>query len=191
MDGVTTRRGALAALAALAGGTAIARHGDSASLAAGENADVSVLNLFLTLERVQQAFYRAAIDSGGLSGEPHRLAVAVAQQETAHVARLEELLGGRAGAKPSSDFGGAVDTNRSFLRNAVVLEEAAIAAYLGQAANLSRPATAAMATLVSVEARQAAWLRDVAGVLPAPHAADPARPAQAVLKDLRTRGWLA
>src|SRR6185437_5047599 len=99
--------------------------------------DVSVLNLFLTLERVQQAFYRTAIDSGGLSGEPHRLAVAVAQQETAHVARLEQLLGGRAGAKPGSDFGGAVDTNQSFLRNAIVLEEAAIAAYLGQAANLS------------------------------------------------------
>jgi hypothetical protein len=191
MDGVTTRRGALAALAALAGGTAIARHGDGASLAAGDDADTAVLNLFLTLERVQQAFYRAALDGGGLSGEPRRLAAAVAQQETAHVARLEQLLGGRAGAKPRSDFGDAAGSNRSFLRNAVALEEAAIAAYLGQAANLSRPATATVATLVSVEARQVAWLRDIAGVLPAPHAADPARPAQAVFKELRTRGWLA
>jgi hypothetical protein len=50
---------------------------------------------------------------------------------------------------------------------------------------------ATVATLVSVEARQAAWLRDLAGVSPAPRAADPARPAQAVLADLRRRGWLA
>jgi hypothetical protein len=190
VDGVTTRRGALAALAALAGGAAIARHGDGAPLAAGDDADVPVLNLFLTLERVQEAFYRAAISSGRLSGEPRRLAAAVLPQETAHVARLERLLGDHAGARPRSDFAGAADTNQGFLRNALVLEEAAIAAYVGQAANLSRPATATVATLVSVEARQAAWLRDIAGVLPAPHAADPARPADAVLKELRTRGWL-
>jgi hypothetical protein len=191
MDGVTTRRGALAGLAALAGGAAIGRHGDGASLAAGDGADTAVLNLFLTLERVQQSFYRAALHAGGLSGEPLRLATAVAGQEAAHVARLEKLLGGRAAAAPRSDFGDAAATNRSFLRNAVALEEAAIAAYLAQAANLSRPNTAAVATLLSVEARQAAWLRDLAGVLPAPHAADPANPAQAVLTDLRTRGWLA
>jgi hypothetical protein len=191
VDGVTTRRGALAAVAALAGGAALGRRGDGASLAAGDGSDAAVLNLFLTLERVQQGFYRAAIRSGGLSGEPLQLATAVAAQEDAHVARLQKLLGGHAGAPPRSDFGDAAATNASFLRNAVALEEAAIAAYVGQAANLPRPAMATVATLVSVEARQAAWLRDVAGVLPAPHAADPARPAQAVLKDLRTRGWLA
>jgi hypothetical protein len=189
VDGVTTRRGALAAVAALAGGAALGRHGDGASLAAGNGGDAAVLNVFLTLERVQQGFYRAALRSGALEGEPQRLALAVAEQETAHVARLEQLLGGRAGAAPRSRFGAF--TSASFLRDAVTLEEAAIAVYVGQAANLSRPHTAAVATLVSVEARQAAWLRDLAGVLPAPHAADPSRPAQAVLNDLRARGWLA
>ncbi len=190
MDGVTTRRGALAGLAALAGGAALARHGDGASLAAAGGDDEAILNLFLTLERVQQAFYRAAVRANALTGEPQRLAAAVAAQEAAHVKRLERLLGDRAGAAPRSDFGDAVDTPRSFLRNAVTLEEAAIAAYVGQAANLSRPNTAVVATLVSVEARQVAWLRDLAGSLPAPRAADPARPAQAVLADLRKRGWL-
>jgi hypothetical protein len=186
--GVTTRRGALAALAALTGGAAIGRRGDGASLAAGDADDSAVLNLFLTLERVQAGFYRAALRSG-LKGEPRRLATAVAGQEAAHVARLEKLLGDRAGAAPRSDFGDV--TAASFLGDAVALEEAAIAAYVGQAANLSRPAMAMAATLVSVEGRQAAWLRDVAGRLPAPHAADPARPAPAVLADLRSRGWLA
>jgi hypothetical protein len=202
MDGLTTRRGALAAVAALAGGAAIARHGDGASLAADAGADAAVLNLFLTLERdaavlnlfltlerVQEGFYRTAIRSGGLSGEPLRLATAVAAQEAAHVARLQQILGDRAEAPPRSRFGKI--TPASFLRDAVALEEGAIAAYVGQAANLSRANTAAVATLVSVEARQAAWLRDIAGVLPAPHAADPAQPAQDVLANLRKKGWLA
>src|SRR5688572_32161233 len=43
------------------------------------------------------------------------------------------------------------------------------------------------ATLISVEARQVAWLRDLAGISPAPRAADPARKADAVLRELRDR----
>jgi hypothetical protein len=185
-----SRRGALAAAAAVVGGAALGRHGDGASLAADDGDDDAVLNLFLTLERVQQAFYSAAVGSGGLSGEPLELAKAVEAQEAAHVARLEELLGSRAGAAPKSDFGDAV-RSANFVKSAVTLEEAAIAAYVGQASNLSRPAIVTVATLVSVEARQAAWLRDIAGMIPAPHAADPAQPAQDVLADLRKRGWLA
>jgi hypothetical protein len=190
MERLTSRRGALAAVAAVAGGVVLGRRGDGASLAAGDGDDDAVLNLFLTLERVQQAFYRAAVGSGGLSGEPLELAKAVEAQEAAHVAKLEQLLGSRAGAAPKSDFGDAT-SSANFLGNAVTLEEAAIGVYVGQAGNLSRSATATVATLVSVEARQVAWLRDIAGMLPAPHAADPARPAQDVLGDLRKRGWLA
>jgi hypothetical protein len=47
-----------------------------------------------------------------------------------------------------------------------------------------------VATLVSVEARQAAWIRDIAHSSPAPRAADPARRADAILADLRERGFL-
>ena len=48
-----------------------------------------------------------------------------------------------------------------------------------------------MATLIPVEARQVAWLRDLAGVSPAPRAADPARNADAVLQELRDKGYIA
>ena len=65
-----------------------------------------------------------------------------------------------------------------------------IAAYIGQAANLSRPLVAPIATLVSVEARQVAWLRDLAGVSPAPRAQDPPQSGQAVLAELHKRGLL-
>ena len=71
------------------------------------------------------------------------------------------------------------------------LEEAAIGLYVGQAANLSRDAVEAVVPLVSVEARQVAWLRDLRGVSPAPRAADPARPAGDVLRELRRKGYLA
>ena len=49
---------------------------------------------------------------------------------------------------------------------------------------------APVAALVSVEARQAAWIRDIAGRNAAPNAADPARKPAQVLGDLRERGWL-
>jgi hypothetical protein len=48
----------------------------------------------------------------------------------------------------------------------------------------------AIATLLSVEARQAAWVRDLEGVSPAPKAADPGRKPDEILADLRRRGFL-
>jgi ferritin-like protein len=62
-----------------------------------------------------------------------------------------------------------------------------VAAYNGQGANLTRPALAAAVEIVSVEARHAAWVRDLVGKLPAPLAQDQlwsARKATAAL--LRT-----
>jgi ferritin-like protein len=184
-----TRRGALAAGAAAAGGAVVGRHGGGAPpAAAAGNADAAILNLFLTLERVQAGFYRAALNSGRLDGELKTAATALAAQEDAHVALLERKLGHRAGAPPQTSF--HTLSPQQFRDDAVALEEAAIAAYIGQAANLSRPLVAPIATLVSVEARQVAWLRDLAGVSPAPRAQDPSRPADAVLADLRKRGLL-
>jgi hypothetical protein len=49
----------------------------------------------------------------------------------------------------------------------------------------------AIAPLVGVEARQAAWIRDLAGVSPAPRAADPPRSGAAVLAHLRSKGLIA
>jgi hypothetical protein len=194
MDGapeLTTRgrwlRGALGGAAAITGGAALSRLG-GASAAQGD--DAQILGLFLTLERVQEAFYRQAVRAGNLSGELLRLAQTVGPQETAHVKRLEDRLGAGAPKPPDSDFGDAFGSPQSFRDAAIELEEAAIAAYLGQAANLSRAGMTTVATLLSVEARQVAWLRDLKGVSPAPRAADPPRRAEDVLKQLRDKGYL-
>jgi hypothetical protein len=42
--------------------------------------------------------------------------------------------------------------------------------------------------IVAVEARHAAWIRDLAGEDPAPRAADPGRTADDVLSELRRKG---
>jgi hypothetical protein len=45
--------------------------------------------------------------------------------------------------------------------------------------------------MVSVEARQAAWLRDLAGEVPAPRPADPSREPDQVVAALRGRSLIA
>jgi hypothetical protein len=187
--GTLLRAGAVAA----AGAAAITwRPGDDASVAAGNDADdARILNFFLTLEYVQEAFYRQAVESGRLKGELLSLASAVGAQESEHVRLLLDRLGDRAQRRPRSEFGDALTSSDRFRRTAIDLEEAVIAGYVGQAGNLGRRQLAAIARLVSVEARQVAWLRSLEGVNPAPRAADPARKAGDILDELRRKGFLA
>jgi rubrerythrin len=182
-------RAAVGAGAAAAGGVALGRLGDGTSAAAPSAAtDARILKVFLTLERTQEAFYKAALKAGKLTGDLKAYATAAAEQETRHVALLAERVGGDAGPAPRTQFGAAVTSPQRFRAAAIELEEATIATYIGQGANLTRPTLKAIATLVSVEARQVAWIRDLAGELPAPRAADPARAPEAVLADLRKKG---
>ena len=192
-DGALTRGQLLwGGAAAMTGAAAIGARSHEAPLAAGsQTADAAILNVFLTLEWIQQSFYEQAVESRRLEGELHELAVAFAAQEREHTTLLDERLGDRARSRPRSDFGDAFSSAESVLETAVELEEAAIAVYVGQAANLSRSAVQAVVPLVSVEARQAAWLRDLQGVSPAPRAADPARRAGDVLQEFRRKGYLA
>lgn len=196
-DAGWTRGGLLRAMAGggavVAGGAAIgARRGAGTSLATpSKDADAGILNLFLELERVQEAFYGEALRRSGLTGDLRAFAEAAGRQEHQHVELLAERLGSRAGAPPRrSDFGDLLSTPQRFRDAAIEFEEAAIGAYVGQGANLTRDAVSAVVTLVSVEARQAAWIRDIAGVSPAPRAADAARKPAEVLAHLRDRGFI-
>jgi hypothetical protein len=114
----------------------------------------------------------------------------VGRQESEHVAFLIKRLGGRARPRPRPDFGDALSAPERFLAAAIDLEELTIAAYIGQGANLTRDTLGAVGTLLSVEARQVAWLLDLAGDSPAPRAADPARKPDDVLRELRKRRFL-
>jgi hypothetical protein len=179
--------------AVVAGGAATAswNGGRAPAAAQREDRDEEILNFFLLLERVQDGFYREALGAGALDGDLRRFARIVGAEEGQHVARLTERLGGRADAPPRTEFGDAVTDPDRFRTTAIELEETAISAYIAQAANLSRDAVAAIVPLVSVEARQAAWVRDLAGVSPAPEAADRARERDEVLDVLRDGGFIS
>jgi hypothetical protein len=186
-------RAAVRGGAIVAGGALMGARSDSGTLLGAqlEDADAKILNFFLLLEYVQEGFYREAAESGRLTGDLLEFASTVGRQETEHVALLTERLGGRARARRSSDFGDAFSTPGRLRDAAIQLEEAAIGGYIGQVSNLTRDSVRSVATLVSVEARQVAWIRDLAGLSPAPRAADPARSADDVVADLRERGFVA
>ena len=185
--------------AALGGGAAAASAGalgartlrSAAAAGPSPEQDARILNVLLLLEQVQDAFYPEALSRAQLGGELRDFARVVGGQERAHVAFLAHRLGSRARRPPRSDFGDALGSAERFRRAAIDLEEAAIAAYIGQGANLTRAVTAAVAPLVSVEARQVAWVRDLAGENPAPRPADPARTAGAVVDELHSKGFIA
>jgi hypothetical protein len=184
-------RGALGGGAVIAGGVAIgARSGGTSLAAPSKSMDAEILRLLLLLERVQESFYEAALEQAGLEGELLRFATTAGRQERQHVAFLTKQLRGRTPAPPKSDFGESLTDAKRFRDAAIELEEATLATYIGQGANLTRSTMAAVAGLISVEARQVAWVRDLAGVSPAPNAADPARKPEAILSDLRKRGFI-
>jgi Ferritin-like domain len=185
-------RGAAGAGAALAGGTLVARTaGGTSSLAApSAESDERLLNFFLLLERIHEGFYAAAVERAAIGGELLRYAMAAQRQESDHVALLRDRLGDRADAPPATDYGDAVADSGRFSAAAIQLEEATLGAYIGHGADLTRDAVAAIVPLVSVEARQAAWIRDLAHEHPAPRAADPARKPDDVMATLRDLGFV-
>ena len=65
------------------------------------------------------------------------------------------------------------EKQRSFLKTAVAFEDLAVAAYKGQAPRLDSDALLAVAISIhSVEARHAAWMRYLFGIVPAAEAFD-------------------
>jgi hypothetical protein len=185
-------RGAAGASAALAGGTLVARTaGGTSSLAApSAEGDERLLNFFLLLERVHAGFYAAAVERASIGGDLLRFAMAAERQESDHVALLRDRLGDRADAPPATDFGDAVTDPGQFSDSAIRLEEATLGAYIGHGADLTRDAVAAIVPIVSVEARQAAWIRDLANEHPAPRAADSPRKPDEVMGTLRDLGFV-
>ena len=134
-----------------------------------------ILNFALTLEYLEDEFYRTALAQDGLI--PPRFQdvfTTISKHETAHVAFLTGALGGAAVPKPTFDFtarGKYRDVFRNFRTFAAVsqaLEDTGVAAYKGQAPALTGGGALLTAALRihSVEARHAAEVRLVRGQSP-------------------------
>ena len=185
------RRGALGGSALLlAGGAMLAWLPENAGSAPSPSLDRKIFQFALQLEYLQAAFYAAAVDSGSLSGEVLEFAQTVAGHEQEHVDYLKKALGSAAGKEPQFDFASATRSERTFLDTAVLLENTGVAAYNGQAANLTKKSLAAAARIVSVEGRHAAWVSSLAGREPAPRAADPGATAEAVTAAVKRTGFV-
>jgi Ferritin-like domain len=184
-----TRRAVLAGGALAAGGAVLVVAPELAGSASAAQ-DARILNFVLLLEEVEAAFYAEARSRGRLRGELAQFVEVVGGHEQQHVAFLRKALGGKARAKPKLDFADATSNERRFVASSIALEDNGVAAYNGQAANLSAAALGAAARIVSVEARHAAWIRDIAGKRPAVSATDPARTEAQALATVRRLGFL-
>jgi Ferritin-like domain len=135
--------------------------------------DVAILNYALSLEYLQAAFYSEAERAGALRGSLAYQARIVGAHERAHVAAFRAVLGHHAIAPPHFDFHGRTEQPNAFRDTAVAFEDLAVAAYKDKAPEIESASYLSAAIAIhSVEARHAAWIRRLAGVLPATHAFD-------------------
>jgi rubrerythrin len=184
VEGITRQalllRGALAAGAVYGAGMVMPFV--RSALAQDSMADVDVLNFALTLEYLEADFYRTGLKH--LSGDARTMAKLFGAQEAEHVAALRQTitkLGGKPAAKPTFEFG--VTDQKSFLKLARTLEDTGVSAYNGAAPAIkSKEVLAAVGSIVQVEARHAAVIRQLTGAQPAPNAFDPALDKDDVLK---------
>jgi rubrerythrin len=170
---VAVSRRSLLGLALIGTGAIAAVRAPAAGAAGLSASDVAILNYALVLEYLQASFYTEAERSGALTGKTAEAARVVGATERAHVKAFRKLLGSQAVKRPTFDFQGTTEQQRPFLKTAVAFEDLAVAAYKGQAPKIrSNAVLAAAVGIHSVEARHAAWMRELFGITPAVHAFD-------------------
>ena len=189
-----TRRGLLGGGAKLAGGgllvlslgsLPLAARAQEATPTAGATAgdapfadDVEVLNYALTLELLENAFYRDGLPAvGDLGTDGFGFSVseqlaAIGAHEAAHVQTLTDVvasLGGTPVAEGAYDFGDAFASAEAFLATAAALENTGVSAYDGAGQYLSDPGLlTAAGSIVAVEARHASYLNLITDEVPFP-----------------------
>ena len=175
---------------ALAGGGALFAALASTAQAQSRG-DVAILNFALTLEYLEAEFYKEAVARDRLRGDTRRFARVVASHEVTHVRTLKSVLGASAVAKPRFNFRGTTSNQGRFEATAQALEDTGVRAYLGQAANIDSDALLkAAGTILTVEARHAAWIRHIRGESPAPQAFDRPASRRQILRAVNRTGFI-
>ena len=134
-----------------------------------------VLNYALTLEHIEDFFYRSGLEADGLI--PHEYEAIfrhIGLHEAQHVALLESVLGADAVARPNIDataggkYADVLTNFDTYLTLSQTFEDLGVAAYKGQAGNLIGNDDLLQTALQihSVEARHAAIVRKIGGKKP-------------------------
>ena len=122
---------------------------------------------------------------GKLTGQTRQFAEVVGPGGAGAPAAISSARSDAPPPAPTFTFGHATTDNAKFIAAAVTIEDTGLAAYNGQAENMSRATLGSVARVISVEARHAAWARSLAGKLPAPVPADVPITASAALKSIK------
>lgn len=129
--------------------------------------DEAILQFDLALEYLQAGLYTEAERLGAVKPTTLGFSRVVGAHERAHVQAIKDILGSRALPSPSFDYRGVTEDDSAFVKTAVAFEDLTAALLKWQAPRLdSRPITAAILTLHSVETRHAAWIRHIIGIQP-------------------------
>jgi len=131
-----------------------------------------VLNFALTLEHIEDYFYRSGLGADGLIPTQYvDIFRHIGLHEAEHVALLESVIGSDAVARPDIDataggkYGDVLTNFDTYLTLSQTFEDLGVAAYKGQAANLMDNDDILQTALQihSVEARHAAIVRKIGG----------------------------
>ncbi|HEX7293686.1 MAG TPA: ferritin-like domain-containing protein [Solirubrobacterales bacterium] len=161
--------------------------GEEAALEQFGKGDVGILNYALTLEYLEDDFYKDVVASGLFKGADLATIEKFGQSEAQHVAALKGFVrnaGAKPAPRPKTEF--PLKDAKSVLELAATVENLGAAAYLGQAPNIkSDTVLAAALSIHSVEGRHAAALNTLLGKTIVPDGAF-AKPADAstVLKSV-------
>lgn len=162
--------------AAIGSGALLAALAAPPDAEAQTNTEIAILNYILGFEYLQAGFYTETERVGTIRRMDQRFATwarTLGAHERAHVTILEQVLGRHATKRPSFNFGGATETQEAFTRTAVAMEDLTVALLTGQMPRIRTPALlAAFFSLLTVEARHAAWARRISGVRPVGRALD-------------------
>jgi rubrerythrin len=191
------KKAGLGAGAVVGGGALLGAVPSLAMAASVPASDVAILNFALTLEYLEAEFYKLAVTNGKLTDETAKFAQVVASHETAHVAFLKRALGSKAVKEPTFNFGDTTTDQAKFEATATVLEDTGVLAYLGQVGNIkSKAILKAAGSILPVEARHAAWIREIryakgaGSLVPAPTAFQGARTKGQILAAVKATGFI-
>lgn len=139
-------------------------HNEKRAAAGQKDIDVTILNYALTLEHLENAFYRDVLPSADAfknAGYPeyvHQRFIEISGHEKSHVAFLTSALGDQATAECKYNFG--ITTPQSFVATSQLLEGVGVSAYLGAAQNITNPAyLTAAGAILTTESRHSAWVQ--------------------------------
>ena len=154
------------------------------SAAAAKITDRDILVFGLRFERLQATFYTQAEEVGTIarmSVAKQKWARTLGAHERAHVRIIKQVLGPKVEPRPFFDFGKDNETDAAFTRTAVAMEDLTVALLTGIMPQVQdRGLAAALFGLMTVEARHAAWARNIVGATPAAQAFDQPRTLQSV-----------